>query len=173
MKTLYAPLACAVALLPLAALAARSPGQKAPITLCLEAPKQPLKAGERLLLRVKITNTSDHEVPVGIMAGKALPMEFIYQVYVRDQHGRVAPLQPPPPPPPKRKGYVVLGGAASIGGVGLNPGQSVADRVNVTHYYDLSRPGKYKIWIAEPYYRGPHVKNGLVKSNTITVTVVK
>jgi hypothetical protein len=127
MKRISRSLVCgAVAVLSLAALAARSPGQKAPITLCLEAPKQPLKAGERLLLRVKVTNTSDHEVPVGIMAGKAVPMGFIYQVYVRDQHGRVAPLQPPPPPPPHPKGTVV-GRAYSIGGVRLNPGQSVAD----------------------------------------------
>ena len=168
MRTLYAPLACAAALLPLAALAARSPGQKPPITVRLEAPKQPLKAGERLLLRVKVTNISDHDVSVGLTGGEAWGIGLIYQVHVRDQHGRPAPLHPPQPPP-KRKGYVV-GRAYSIHGVGLKPGQSAYDHVNVSYYYDLSRPGKYKIWVAELGYRGPH---GPVRSNSVTVTVVK
>lgn len=45
--------------------------------------------------------------------------------------------------------------------------------MNISRLDDLSRPGKYRIWIAEPYYRGPDIPNGLVKSNTITVTVAK
>lgn len=149
--------------------AAVAPHKKPPITVRLEAPKQPLKAGQPLLLSVKVTDISDHDVPVGITAGEAWGIGLIYQVHIRDQYGRAAPLKPLPPVP-KRKGYVVLGGAASGHGVGLKPGQSVYDRVNVTYYYDLSRPGKYKIWVAEIGYRGPH---GLVRSNTITVTVVK
>ena len=52
----------------------------------------------------------------------------------------------------------------------LEPGKSLSDLVTVTSLYDLGRPGKYKIWVAELGYRGPH---GLVRSNTVTVTVVK
>ncbi len=170
MRTLYVPLACVAALLPLAALAPRSLAQTPPITVRLEAPKQPLKAGERLLLRVKVTDISDHDVSVGLTGGEAWGIGVIYQVHVRDQHGRPAPLQPPPPPPPKRKGYVYMRAGGSMHGVRIGPGQSAYDHVNVTYYYDLSRPGKYKIWVAVLGYRGPH---GPVRSNTVTVTVVK
>lgn len=86
-----------------------------------------------------------------------------------DEQGHPAlPWVPPPPP----KGKTVLR-VESIHGTGLQPGKSLMDRVNITYLYDLSQPGKYKIRIAEPYYRGPHTPNGLVISNTVTVTVAK
>jgi hypothetical protein len=145
-----------------------SPGQKPPITLRLEAPKKPLKAGERLLLRAKLTNISDHKIGVGLTAGEALPMGLIYQVYVCDQRGHTLPRRPPPPPPPHPKGTAVVS-LSNIGGVGLNPGQSVIDRIPITSYYDLNRPGKYSIWIRDL----PSVAGYDVKSNVVIVTVVK
>ncbi len=168
MKTMAMSLVCAAALAALAAPSPHSPGQKPPITLRLEAPKAPLKAGERLLLRAKITNISDHLVGVGLTAGEALPMGLIYQVYVCDQRGHAVPRRPPPPPAPHPKGTVVVS-VPNIGGVGLNPGQSVVDRIPVTNYYDLNRPGKYRIWIREP----PLPAGYGVESNVVTVTVVK
>ncbi len=164
MKTVAMSLVCAATLAALATPSPRS-GQKPPITLHLEAPKAPLKVGERLVLRAKITNISDHKVGVGLMAGEAFPMGVIYQVYVCDQRGHTVPRRPPPP---HSKG-AAAGPIFSLGGVVLNPGQSVIDRIPVTNYYDLNRPGKYRIWIREP----PLPAGYGVKSNVVTVTVVK
>ncbi len=148
--------------------AAGAPHQKEPFTLTLEAPMQPMKAGKPLVLRVIVTNTSDHGFSVPVSQG-GYDVEKIYRVHVLDERGRPAPPWVPPPPP---KGKTILR-VGTGHGMGLQPGQSLTDEVNISHVYDLSWPGKYKIWIAEPYYRGPHMPRGLVRSNTVTVTVVK
>lgn len=162
--------AAAAAFAAMTPLAVGAHHQKQPFTLTLETPKQPLKPGQLLLLRVKVTNTSDREVRVPISEGTPFATEVrkVYQVHLLDERGRPAPPWVPPPSP---KGKTVLR-AGSAKGAYLQPGKSLTDQVNLTQLYDLSRPGKYKIWIAEPFYRGPRRRNGLVKSNTITVTVV-
>ena len=148
------------------ALAEGAPRQKKPFTLTLAAPKQPHRAGQPLLLHLTVRSTSDRALRVPVTRG-VFWVRLAYQVHVLDQRG-----QPPPPAPelvPKRKDQVVLGGG-SMPSRRLEPGKSLSDLVNVTSLYDLGRPGKYKIWVAELGYRGPH---GLVRSNTVTVTVVK
>lgn len=170
MKGISRSLAYAVALpLLLAALAAGAPDQAAPFTLLLVAPTQPLKAGQTLVLRVRITNTSNHATNIPITLADPALARGIYHVHVLDEHGRSAPPWIPPPPP---RGKAVLR-VGMMPGRELGPDETLSDEVNVSRFYYLSRPGRYKIWIAEPYYRGPDVSNGLVKSNTITVTVVR
>lgn len=160
----------AVAFISLAALAAGDPHQKKPFTLTLQAPEKPLKAEKPLILHVKVTNKSNHPVSVPVSRGGLYGRPGqIYQVHVLDEQGRPAPPWVPPPPP---KGKTVIYGG-SMPSFPLKAGESLTDEVNIGHIYDLTRPGKYKIWIAEPFYRGRHRRNGLVKSNTITVTVVK
>ncbi len=61
----------------------------------------------------------------------------------------------------------------SVHGFMLAPGKSVTDEVDVTYTYDLSRPGKYTIWVAEPIERYALFPRGFVVSNRIAVTVVK
>ncbi|MGH9451852.1 MAG: hypothetical protein ACRD11_15160 [Terriglobia bacterium] len=161
-RLVYAALA-AVALSLLAALATAGPRQRGPLTLTLVAPSQPLTAGQPLLLRVTVGNTSDRTRYVPVTRG-VFWIGAAYHVHVLDRRGR-------PAPPAQRlvpkKGVVVLGGGSSPSRR-LKPGKSLSDLVNVTSLYDLSRPGKYKIWIAEPIS-----KNTSVRSNTVTVTVVK
>jgi hypothetical protein len=151
-------------------LLAGTPHQKKPFTLTLQAPKQPLKAGQPLILHVKVTNILDHAVHVPLSRGGlwGRPGQ-IYHVHALDEHGHPAPPYVPPPPPKGKK--FIYGG--SMPSFGVKPGQSLTDEVNISQVYDLSQPGKYKIWIAEPFYRGPNVPNGVVRSNTITATVVK
>jgi hypothetical protein len=61
----------------------------------------------------------------------------------------------------------------------LEPGESFVDQVTVTRYYDLRQPGTYTIWVArriQPYLAPPpgrKLRKDYVKSNVITVTVVK
>ena len=168
MKWTYASLACAVALLPLAPSALGSPGQAAPIALRIAAPAHPLKAGKPVVLQVTVTNTSDRGINVQISQGTE-DAALIYRVHVLDERERPAP---PHTPPPRRRGGPPPTPAYSIHGVDLQPGKSLTDEVNVSYIYDL-RPGKYKVWVAEPYYRGPDRPNGLVRSNTVTFTVVR
>ena len=87
-------------------------------------------------------------------------VEEIYQVHILDERGQPVPRRPQP------KG-LLWGG--SVLGMGLNPGQSKEDRLNLSYIYDLSRPGKYKIWIVR-YGRS---RTDLVVSNTVTATVTK
>ena len=157
-------------LFPLAAHAAGAPHQRPPYTLTLGTPKLPLQAGKPLILRVKVRNAWERpiHVPVsegGIWGGPGM----VYQVHVLDERGRTA-LPRLPPPLPKGKKVIYAGSMPSMG---LAPGQSKTDEVNISQVYNLSLPGKYKIWIAGFFYRGPGIPNGLIKSNTITVTVVK
>ncbi len=142
--------------------APRSPKKKPPITLRLETPRAPLKAGQPAVLLVTTTNTWNRPLNVPLTAGSN-SADQIYQIHILDLRGRS--LSPLP------KGNRIWVG--DIGGTELKPRQSVKDRVNVSFTYDLSRPGKYKIWLAAPYYHGPHRPLGLVRSNVVTVTVVK
>ncbi len=160
----------AAVILAFAALAESAPNQKKPFTLTLETPKQPLKAGRPLTLRMTTTNTSGHALSNLPMTQGSADVEKVYQVHVLDGEGHPAPPRVPPPPP---KGKTLIRIGMGRGVSGLQPGQSVTDQVNVTALYDLSQPGKYKIWIAEPFCRGPHIPNGFVRSNTVTVIVVK
>src|SRR5690349_13083899 len=114
------------AVLPLVVPAMASTHQTQPFALTLEAPKQPLKADKPIVLRVKVTNTSDHgvSVPVGLGspdAGK------VYQIHVLNEQGLPAPPWIPPPPP---EGKTILR-AGSVHGMGLQPGESLTDEVNI------------------------------------------
>ena len=89
------------------ALAEGAPHQKKPFTLTLVAPKQPLKAGQPLLLHLTVRNTSDRARWVPVTRG-VFWVRGAYEVHVLDQRGRPAP--PAPELVPKRKDQVVLGG---------------------------------------------------------------
>jgi len=148
----------------LAGLAAAS---ALPFTLTLAPPEQPLKAGSTLHLRLTVTNRSDHQTSFPTNWGLFDPGK-IYQVHVLDELGRPVPGRTLPC---ERPGQHCAGGSAQ--GRYLKPGESFTDEVNVTLFYDLSRPGKYKIWVAEDTFGRANLPNGLVTSNVVMVTVVK
>lgn len=157
-------LAYAVALAALATVpAVGAPRQGQPFTLTLEAPERPLKAGKPLTLRVTVTNTSDHAMRVPVTRAPADVM-VIYRVNVLDGLGRPVPRRP------SLKNRIWYG---RMGSAELQPGKSLTDEVSITYLYDLSRPGRYRVWVAELVHRGPNAPNDMARSNTITVTVVK
>ena len=166
MKRIFRNLVCVAAVLFPLALAAYAPYKRGPFTLTLQAPKRPLKSGRPLILFVIVANSSDHHIHVPISQG-TYGVEKIYHLHVLDERG----LPPPRAPLPKPKGFkgviVIMG---SEHGTGLEPGKSLTDELNISHVYDLGRPGRYKVWIAERFGLGP---NDFVRSNTVTVTVVK
>lgn len=165
MRTTARTLAYAIALATLAAPLTASPkGAKPPISLTLATPKRPFRVGKPVILLATITNASARSLQVPLSGGTS-DVGMIYQVHVLDAGGKPVPRKPFPP-----KGRIWVG---STHGTGLKPGQSRVDRLNLSYIYDLSRPGKYRVRIAEPLYRGPNRPNGFVKSNTVTITVAK
>lgn len=161
---------CGVAALSLlAGTAAIALSQGGPFTLTLQAPKQQLKAGQPLILSVIVKNASHRPIHVLVSQG-AYDVGNVYHLHVLDKQG-LPPRRASLPKPRGGKGSVVIVG--SVHGTRLQPDESLTDEVNISHIYDLTRPGKYRISIAEPFFRGPDVPNGLVRSNTITVTVIK
>lgn len=176
----HASFACTAALLSVTALAFALAGPKVPITLTLTAPKRPLKAGTRFILPIKVTNASDQTtlVPVSM---SPYGYNVVYRVYLRDQRGQAVPHRPASPQ--MRNGSVIHAGSTQSRN--MAPGKSYMDHVDVTYCYDLSRPGKYKIWITEGLYFAPHhtrvvpgpnriiLPNTIIKSNVITLTVVR
>ena len=146
-----------------AALAATSPPQ---FTVTLAAPEHSLKAGSALLLRLTVTNTSDHATRFPSTRGIA-DVRVIYKFHIFDELGRPVPRRVLPCERPPS----VCGGSAQS--KLLQPGESFTEEIDITSLYDLSRPGKYNIWVSEPYFRGSGPPNGLVTSNSVKVTVVK
>jgi len=53
----------------------------------------------------------------------------------------------------------------------LAPGESQFTIASITTLYDLSRPGKYTIQVSQPV--SDNIQDGVVKSNTISVTVTE
>ena len=55
----------------------------------------------------------------------------------------------------------------------LMPGESFIDQVTVTRFYDLSQSGKYTIGVALQIPPRQDLGKGVIKSNSIVVTVTK
>ena len=138
-------------------------------SLGIDAPSEPLKSGAELRLHVRVTNTSDRAITF-IRSPGLIPEEaFRYEMEVRDARAQSAP----------RSAYVrKLESAQTVTeeiskyAYKLKPGESFVDDVEITRFYDLSRPGKYTISVAREMPPAQKLGEGKVKSNTITITVV-
>lgn len=174
MKTAVRVLLVTLAL-QVAGLALGAAKQKRPFTLTLTAPKRSLKAGAKLVLCNRLKNTSHHDITFGTSPGLIPPDTPWYKVEVLDAQGCPAP--PSAWTLALRRRRAILGG--SVLSRTLKPGQSLVDEIDVTRYYDLSRPGAYTIWVVRPLPVGVPARapkkywKGSVRSNTITVTVIK
>lgn len=165
-----------IAISPLQAPLSQSvPAQKQPFSVTVATPKQPFKAGKPVVLHVTVTNTSDRTM--GFSQSPGIPPTeegWRYKIEVRDAQGHT------PSPSAfmrslqrKSGGRPIVFSSSSNVQVSLKPGQSLAELVTVTRSYDLDRPGRYTVWLLLPIepWQGPG--KGLVKSNEVTVTVVK
>ncbi len=153
---------------------------KGPVSVILEAPGKPLKLGAELVLRATLKNDSGHDITFPASPGLVPSDGFRYEIHVLDSRARPAP--PSARVRELRKARAKGGpGIAVIGNIGrtLKPGQALPEEINVTRDYDLSSPGIYTIWVTRPLPLGVPVWaakkywKGSVRSNTITVTVVK
>jgi len=130
-------------------------------SLAINTPHSTVRAGEPVLLKIIITNTSDREIhyagslsrPGGlgvyVMDGNDKPVAET--PYGQKQHGTAFPPT----------------GSGSVLSIGVDPGKSMEEDVMVDKEWNISRPGIYKIYAV----KGDSKSGMAVKSNEILLTV--
>lgn len=123
------------------------------LRLLIDGP-QTVKAGSKIVVRIATTNISGQ-----IIGFRNEESEFFYEAAVRDALGRSVPETEHGMEVNKDRHHRVFSGLA----FGLNPKETIKDQLEISSFYDMSRPGKYEVRVS---CRG-------AKSNTITINVVQ
>jgi hypothetical protein len=140
-----------------AQVATSEPAQP-PFSLVIRAVNADVKAGDGIELRVRLTNNSDHPIMASESWERGLSWSYNYDVH--DASGNV----------PKRKdseGPRVLTAKIRI----LKSGESLESGTLLSEAYDMNTPGIYVAQLSREIYDTDHHRDGVVKSNKITVTV--
>lgn len=148
----------------------RALGAEQPLSITIGTPHNVFKSGSEITLQIILTNNSDDDIPIGLAVDRTSPVVagHLLEVNVHDEKGNFAP---------ETKYRRALRGeglpsdlpvTSGVGGY-LSPRKSSGNAIKilVDKFYDLSKPGKYKI---EVQWTDPTSKV-TVKSNTISVTV--
>ncbi len=151
-------------LLLIAAHAQQKPQSAQPsLSLTISVPETVVKAGSPIKLSITTTNTSDHDVSY-IVSTLGLS-----DVYVHDAAGALAPETPEGAQKhffsPKHRPFA---GSVFSARAHLEAGAKQNVEVDLTKEYDLTKPGKYTVYVERP---DPENKGNQLKSNTITITV--
>lgn len=138
-------------------------------SLTIEPPTGPLKVGAEVRLQVTVKNIWNRAIDFITSPGQIPDDGLMYDIDVRDEQGRAAPrsaaVRNRDPHVP-----VNLGSRFSRS---LQPGESFVDEVVVTRFFDLSKPGKYSISVRRGMPPRQSLGSATVKSNAITISVVK
>nr|MDQ3821593.1 hypothetical protein [Acidobacteriota bacterium] len=116
--------------------------------------------GSDVWIKVSLTNTSDQDVYEGVGYADGIGLDSTFRFEVRDEHGKVIPTYPPP-----KTGYTGRPLNRTI-----SPRQTLTQEQVVSALYDMRKPGKYTIRVSRRASDNP--KDGEIKSNIITVTVI-
>ncbi len=157
-----------LALLPLAAQSAKPPFTA---IISVENPESQIgpgsyavKAGSDVFIKVHLTNSSTRKLAFGYDKDSRTNVDFSHQYEIRDRNGNLAA---------KRKidhqeiGSTGHGWPARI----LKPGESMDITGDfISRLFDLSQLNEYTVQLSRAVSDDP--KDGMVKSNTITVTVI-
>jgi len=141
--------------------------QTEPMSLSIEIDKSSVKLGDEIPIKILLKNNTDQSIRLSKTRTSG-DGSFEYKVDVgREDHGVVAKkyveklrrkeVQPDIPP------------VGSVQFFTIQPGETDKDGVNISNRYEFDKPGKYSVQIerALPESLG----GGVIKSNTITVTV--
>jgi hypothetical protein len=102
------------------------------LAIALTAPRNCVKPGSPMEVRIVLTNTSDHDVSYRVVATGRL--SGWAGMSVQDPAGKLLPEKGGP-----------LDGSVFSGKASLGAAKSIETRVDVAKEYDLSKPGKYTI----------------------------
>ena len=150
-----------VATLTVAAVVAAAPGDRnQPFIITISSAQGTVKAGDDVRVHAVLTNTSDKE----ILARHSARAEINYTVRVHDRNGKDAP--------ETEYGHSARTHefAGSVLKVLLKPGDIMEEDTLLNKEFELLSPGEYVIQLSRPVSNYP--RDGIVKSNEITVTVV-
>jgi hypothetical protein len=176
MKIIYALLFLAagpVAVFSQSAVSERTEDAKPPFTLTISAsPTNPasediadqaVNAGSSVMLRIRKTNISDREIVKWPKTGGPFGDSF----EVRDPSGNLIELRKSGEVATKSSGEVRIRGTKDMV---LQPGESKIDYAQLSDWYDMTKPGTYKVQVSQHVSSDP--ASDVVKSNTITITVL-
>ncbi len=149
-------------------------GKAATISVMLRAKEKAVKAGDALVIEQTMTNRSDHEVTIGrevYHPGCAVDVldasgNFAADKKLDYRHGRLdlrGALARMSPEEVAKSGLL----SGKLAWIKLKPGESFAEKCDVSEFYDLTKPGQYRITAdcADPE------SAILIRSNTVEVTV--
>jgi len=131
---------------------------QAPFTLTISA-ESVVKAGSQVALKVRLTNTSNRPMNTSSQYIGGVHSGYLYDV--RDGAGNLIEKKA------HKESDEPIMGSLRLGK--LKPSESRDEGTLVSDVYDMSRPGTYTIQLSLPISNDP--KDGVVKSNPITVTV--
>jgi len=127
-----------------------------PFSIVIAAADSTVKINTDLVIKVRLTNNSDHPINASYHVLQGVNMGYQYEV--RDANGNV---------PPHKEQKSGMEGSLRLRT--LNPGESLENTVTLNRLYDMSVPGKYVIQFSRNI--SGYEKDGVVRSNKITVTV--
>ena len=128
---------------------------KDPFSITISADKPTVVAGSRVYIRIKLTNMSDHVVDCSSAMVGAFDRRYLYDVL--DENGKSMIKTDIDP---ERYQFC-----------NLDPGESTGNgERSISWLYDFTKPGTYTVQLSR--FIGNDEKQGAVKSNTITITVI-
>jgi hypothetical protein len=133
---------------------------KPPLTISISIDKPIVKAGEEVLIKVHLTNTSDQGLDNSANINDMTGVDPNYFYDVHDTGGKLV----------RKRVYEhpeLATGHAIFRSV--KPGESITDVQDLSRLYDMRQPGKYVIQVSRRISEGKRAD--VVKSNKITVTV--
>lgn len=147
-------------------------GQSATISVLLRAKQTTVKAGDALVVERTITNRSGHVVTIGRDAyhpGCAVEVLDASGNFPADKkagyrRGRLDLSQLARMSPEEVAKSGLLSG--KLVWIKLKPGESLAEKCNISDFYDLTAPGRYRITADYPDPESAV----LIRSNTVEVT---
>ncbi len=142
----------------------QTPGAKQPFTIVISAEKSHVKVGSPVLITLQLTNTSDHEIRLGWWGQDNLGVIDIADMFdVRDSHSHLLPKKERNPNSP------IMGNGAAV--MTVKPGQTRSYVQDYSRWFDLGLPGEYTIQALRSI--SENKKDGVVKSNKVTITITK
>lgn len=129
--------------------------------LTLRGPTGTLKSGSQIRLRITVTNHSGHDLTFARSGGQEDDLR--YDIEVRDATGRnvsstdyLGAL--------REDRAIIMDSTVAFT---LKPGNSFVDEIEITRFYKMNRPGKYKLRVTRT------TSEVTARSNIVTITVVK
>ena len=136
-----------------------------PFSITISSTQRTVQTGHEIRVRVVLTNVSNQDLPLRL-SRNPLEAEMHYTVSVHDETGRGA-AETKYGSTARKHQVIGLSEAATL----LKPGEQLEEYAILTNLFDLTSPGDYEVQLSRPV--STDEKDGVVKSNKITITVTE